>query len=110
MPARCSAIAVTGPATPPPAISALTISCSSDRYFVRTNQNIGYTSGYGKPPRSRGRADLAPGRRAELLEELALAGRAMSAATVMFHATVAERQGLSATEEKALDLLERFVR
>jgi DNA-binding MarR family transcriptional regulator len=48
------------------------------------------------------------GRRAELLEELALAGRAMSAATVMFHSTVAERQGLSATEEKALDLLERF--
>ncbi|HET9560057.1 MAG TPA: MarR family transcriptional regulator, partial [Actinomycetota bacterium] len=48
------------------------------------------------------------GRRAELLEELALAGRAMSAATVMFHATVAALQGLSATEEKALDLLERF--
>ncbi len=48
------------------------------------------------------------GRRAQLLEELALAGRAMSAATVMFHTTVAARQGLSATEEKALDLLERF--
>ena len=32
----------------------------------------------------------------------------MSAATVMFHTTVAARQGLSATEEKALDLLERF--
>jgi DNA-binding MarR family transcriptional regulator len=48
------------------------------------------------------------GRRAELLEELALAGRAMSAATVMFHATLAELQGLSATEEKALDLLEGF--
>jgi DNA-binding MarR family transcriptional regulator len=48
------------------------------------------------------------GRRAELLEELAQAGRAMSAATVMFHATVAGLQGLSATEEKALDLLERF--
>ena len=42
------------------------------------------------------------------MEELSLAGRAMSAATVMFHATVAARQGLSATEEKALDLLERF--
>src|SRR4029450_191155 len=46
--------------------------------------------------------------RERLLEELALAGRAMSAATVMFHSTVAARQGLSATEEKALDLLERF--
>ena len=67
--------------------------------------NIRYTSGYDNP---QGRQDARTGRRAELLEELALAGRAMSAATVMFHATVAERQGLSATEEKALDLLERF--
>jgi DNA-binding MarR family transcriptional regulator len=47
-------------------------------------------------------------RRAELLDQLMTAGRAQSAATVMFHATVAELQGLSATEEKALDLLERF--
>ncbi|HET8787792.1 MAG TPA: MarR family transcriptional regulator [Actinomycetes bacterium] len=46
-------------------------------------------------------------RRAELLERLALAGRASSAATVMFHTAVAARQGLSASEEKALDLLER---
>jgi DNA-binding MarR family transcriptional regulator len=46
-------------------------------------------------------------RRAELLEQLALAGRASSAATVMFHTAVAARQGLSATEEKALDLLAR---
>jgi DNA-binding MarR family transcriptional regulator len=46
-------------------------------------------------------------RRAELLEQLALAGRASSAATVMYHTAVAARQGLSATEEKALDLLER---
>jgi DNA-binding MarR family transcriptional regulator len=59
-------------------------------------------------PRGREDERARSGRRAELLEELALAGRAMSAATVMFHATVAERQGLSATEEKALDLLERF--
>ena len=50
----------------------------------------------------------SPRGREQLLEELALAGRAMSAATVMFHSTVAARQGLSATEEKALDLLERF--
>ena len=47
------------------------------------------------------------GRRAELLEGLALAGRASSVATVMFHTAVATRQGLSASEEKALDLLER---
>jgi DNA-binding MarR family transcriptional regulator len=46
-------------------------------------------------------------RRAELLERLAQAGRASSAATVMFHTAVAARQGLNATEEKALDLLER---
>ena len=59
-------------------------------------------------PRDRDGERAQPGRRAELLEELALAGRAMSEATVMFHTTVAARQGLSATEEKALDLLERF--
>ena len=47
------------------------------------------------------------GRRAELLERLALAGRASSVATVMFHTAVAAKQGLSASEEKALDLLER---
>jgi DNA-binding MarR family transcriptional regulator len=47
-------------------------------------------------------------RRASLLQQLETAGRAMSAATVMFHTAVAARQGLSATEEKALDLLERF--
>ena len=47
------------------------------------------------------------GRRAELLEQLETAGRASSVATVMFHTAVAARQGLSASEEKALDLLER---
>jgi DNA-binding MarR family transcriptional regulator len=47
-------------------------------------------------------------RRAELLQALEHAGRASSVATVMFHATVAERLGLSATEEKAIDLLVRF--
>lgn len=55
-------------------------------------------------------ADGAPARppgRAELLERLALAGRASSVATVMFHTAVAARQGLNASEEKALDLLER---
>ena len=38
------------------------------------------------------------GRRAELLERLALAGRASSVATVMFHTAVAARQGLNASE------------
>jgi DNA-binding MarR family transcriptional regulator len=47
-------------------------------------------------------------RRAELLDRLMTAGRAQSAATVMFHTTGAALQGLSATEEKALDLLDRF--
>src|SRR5215813_9793797 len=46
--------------------------------------------------------------RAELLRQLQLAGREQSAATVMFHTALAARQELSATEEKALDLLERF--
>jgi DNA-binding MarR family transcriptional regulator len=49
-----------------------------------------------------------PSRRAELVERLMAAGRAQSAATVMFHTAVAARQGLGASEEKALDLLERF--
>jgi DNA-binding MarR family transcriptional regulator len=48
------------------------------------------------------------GRRAELLRELEAAGRAQSAATVMFHSVLAAKRGLSATEEKALDLLDRF--
>jgi DNA-binding MarR family transcriptional regulator len=48
------------------------------------------------------------GRRAELLRELEAAGRAQSAATVMYHSALAARRGLSATEEKAIDLLDRF--
>jgi DNA-binding MarR family transcriptional regulator len=46
-------------------------------------------------------------RRADLLERLMMAGRVQSEATVMFHAIVAAKQGLTATEEKALDLLDR---
>lgn len=34
-------------------------------------------------------------------------GRELSARTLMFHAAIAERVGLSATEHKALDLLSR---
>ena len=56
-----------------------------------------------EPDRGRART----GRRAELLEQLETAGRASSVATVMFHTAVAAKQGLSASEEKALDLLER---
>ena len=37
-----------------------------------------------------------------------MAGRELSTAAVMFHSALAEKQGLSATEEKALDLLSRF--
>jgi DNA-binding MarR family transcriptional regulator len=36
------------------------------------------------------------------------AGRAMSSATVIFHAAVAEKVGLSATEDKAVELLDRL--
>jgi len=40
--------------------------------------------------------------------ELLAAGRAMSSAAVMFHSVLAAKQGLSATEEKSLDFLQRF--
>jgi DNA-binding MarR family transcriptional regulator len=46
-------------------------------------------------------------RRAGTLERLMAAGRQNSAVTVMFHSAVAAKQGLNATEEKTLDLLER---
>ncbi|WP_067817583.1 MarR family winged helix-turn-helix transcriptional regulator [Actinomadura kijaniata] len=46
--------------------------------------------------------------REELIARLMTAGRELSAAAVMFHTALAARQGLTATEEKALDLLERF--
>lgn len=46
-------------------------------------------------------------KRAEVLERLMAAGREHSGVTVMFHSAVAAKQGLNATEEKTLDLLER---
>jgi DNA-binding MarR family transcriptional regulator len=46
-------------------------------------------------------------RRPELIEQMNLAGREISAAAVMFHSAVAARRGLSATEEKAIDILMR---
>jgi DNA-binding MarR family transcriptional regulator len=57
-----------------------------------------------RPPAGRGGRTA---RRADLLERLMMAGRVQSEATVMFHAIVAAKQGLTATEEKALDLLDR---
>lgn len=47
-------------------------------------------------------------RRAELGRAVLAAGRELSAATIMFHTALAARQHLSATEEKTLDLLDRF--
>jgi DNA-binding MarR family transcriptional regulator len=52
------------------------------------------------PKRARSRRDVT--------QELLAAGRVMSGAAVMFHTAVAEKQGLSATEVKTLDLLKRF--
>ena len=45
---------------------------------------------------------------AELVERLHLAGRELSTSTVMFHTALAQLRGLSATEEKALDVLLRL--
>src|SRR5215211_940866 len=49
MPARWSATAVTGPAMPPPAISALTIVLLPQEIFRSDELNIGYTGGHDKP-------------------------------------------------------------
>jgi len=46
--------------------------------------------------------------RDELLGRLFTAGREISAAAVMFHTALAAHQGLSPTEEKSLDLLDRY--
>ena len=43
--------------------------------------------------------------RGELLNELALAGRRLSTATIMFHQAVADRLGLNLTDHKCVDLL-----
>src|SRR5262245_54462886 len=44
-------------------------------------------------------------KRAELLHDLALAGRRLSTATIMFHQAVADRLGLNLTDHKCVDLL-----
>jgi DNA-binding MarR family transcriptional regulator len=46
-------------------------------------------------------------RRKALLAELQIAGREMSAVTIMFHTAVSAKVGLSVTEEKTLDILAR---
>ncbi|MBO0816403.1 MAG: MarR family transcriptional regulator [Actinobacteria bacterium] len=46
--------------------------------------------------------------RRQLLDAMFQAGRELSVAAVMFHTALAARQGLTATEEKALDLLDRY--
>lgn len=46
--------------------------------------------------------------RAELIAQLDQAGRAMSTVAVLFHTAVSEQCGLTVSEEKALDLLQRF--
>jgi len=48
------------------------------------------------------------GRRAQVLASLNDAVRAHSTATVLFHSFMGEQFGLSATDSKALDLLDRF--
>lgn len=53
-------------------------------------------------------ADTAKRGRAALIAEVREAARAHSTATVLFHAAVNERRGLSVTEGKALDLLARL--
>ncbi len=47
-------------------------------------------------------------RKSDLIRELDGAGRALSTAAVLFHTALAARQGLTATETKALELVGRF--
>ncbi|HKS45464.1 MAG TPA: MarR family transcriptional regulator [Amycolatopsis sp.] len=46
--------------------------------------------------------------REKLIGEVLMACREMSTETVMFHAAIADKRGLSATESKATDYLARF--
>lgn len=49
-----------------------------------------------------------PRPRAAVTNDLLLAGRTLSSAMIMFHTALAAKQGLSVSEEKALDLLQRY--
>lgn len=46
--------------------------------------------------------------RKALIAQLDMAGRVMGTATIVFHTTMAAKQGLSPIEEKALDFLDRL--
>ncbi|MGE0789038.1 MAG: MarR family winged helix-turn-helix transcriptional regulator [Sandaracinaceae bacterium] len=46
--------------------------------------------------------------RAEVTEDLLGAGRVLSTAAIMFHTKMAALHGLSASDEKAIDLIDRF--
>lgn len=46
--------------------------------------------------------------RDELIHQLDLSGRALATAGVLFHTALAALSGLSATEQRSLDLIERF--
>ncbi|MGH2549716.1 MAG: MarR family transcriptional regulator [Thermomicrobiales bacterium] len=47
-------------------------------------------------------------RRDELIEAMDLAGRSIGAAAILFHSKLSDLLDISITEEKALDLLQRF--
>lgn len=49
-----------------------------------------------------------PRTRRSATDEVLMAGRIMSNAAVMFHSVLAGKLGLTATDEKAMDLLDRF--
>jgi DNA-binding transcriptional ArsR family regulator len=54
------------------------------------------------------RKAVSGSRRTQLIAALSEAARAHSTATVLFHTAMAEQFGLSPTESKTMDLLERF--
>jgi DNA-binding MarR family transcriptional regulator len=56
----------------------------------------------------RARKTAGDARREQLIEALNLAGRENSTASVLFHSAMAERFGLSATDEKTIELLSRL--
>jgi DNA-binding MarR family transcriptional regulator len=51
---------------------------------------------------------MAMNQREQLIEALDLAGRSIGAAALRFHSRVSELLDISVTEEKALDLLQRY--
>lgn len=68
---------------------------------------ISYLLRYLDTKRKKWQLSREQSERTELLRANLLLGRELSARTMMFHAAIAERVGLSATEHKALDILGR---